>query len=144
MNLEILSEIPSTISHKTPILFVHGAWHGAWCWKENFLPHFAKNGYQAYALSLRGHGNSPTDKKLNRLRIADYVADIEKEVNKMSQKPILIGHSMGGFVVQKYLETHPVPAAILMASLPPQGILRTSLAIFRRHPMAFLTATISF
>jgi pimeloyl-ACP methyl ester carboxylesterase len=44
----------------TPLLFVHGAWHGAWCWDEYFLDFFAGRGYRALAVSLRGHGNSPT------------------------------------------------------------------------------------
>ncbi len=44
-----------------PLLFIHGAWHGAWCWDEHFLDFFANNGFHAVALSLRGHGNSPTD-----------------------------------------------------------------------------------
>ena len=41
---------------KTPVLFVHGAWHGAWCGDEHFLDFFADKGYRAVALSLRGHG----------------------------------------------------------------------------------------
>jgi len=57
MKLEILSEKPKGTQKQKPILFVHGAWHGAWCW-EKFLPYFAENGYAAYAVSLRGHGNS--------------------------------------------------------------------------------------
>ena len=38
MKLEILSEKPKGTPKQTPILFVHGAWHGAWCW-EKFLPY---------------------------------------------------------------------------------------------------------
>ena len=29
------------------LLFVHGAWHGAWCWAEHFLDFFAAQGYAA-------------------------------------------------------------------------------------------------
>ena len=36
---------------------------------------------------------------------------------------ILVGHSMGGLVVQKYLEQNPAQGAALMASFPPQGTL---------------------
>jgi pimeloyl-ACP methyl ester carboxylesterase len=56
MQLEVLTNIKQ-VTQRSPILFVHGAWHGAWCW-ENFLPYFADRGYGAYAVSLRGHGAS--------------------------------------------------------------------------------------
>jgi hypothetical protein len=38
-----------------PILFLHGAAHGAWCWAEHFLPWFAGRGCECHALSFRGH-----------------------------------------------------------------------------------------
>ena len=56
--LEVIERKPRRESDKAPLLFVHGAWHGAWCWDENFLDFFAEKGYRAVALSLRGHGNS--------------------------------------------------------------------------------------
>ena len=36
------------------IVFAHGAYQGAWCWKEFFMPYFSRIGYDCYALSLRG------------------------------------------------------------------------------------------
>ena len=42
--------------------------------------------------------------------------------------------------VQKYLESHAAPAAILLASAPPRGILPATLRILLRHPIAFLKA----
>ena len=48
--------------HPVPLLFVHGAWHAAWCWDEHFLGYFADRGYRAVALSFRGHGDSPASK----------------------------------------------------------------------------------
>jgi pimeloyl-ACP methyl ester carboxylesterase len=50
MKLEIISHEPKEGTRPTPILFVHGAWHGAWCWEENFLPYFAGKGYSTNAL----------------------------------------------------------------------------------------------
>ena len=53
----------------------------------------------------------------------------------------MIGHSLGGFVVQKYLESYAAPAAVLVASAPPQGaagaLLRNAEVQLRRtaqHP----------
>ena len=47
---------------------------------------------------------------------------------------------MGGFVVQKFLESRAVPAGVLVASAPPQGALSASLRLVRRHPWAIVKA----
>jgi pimeloyl-ACP methyl ester carboxylesterase len=44
---------------------------------------------------------------------------------------------MGGFVIQKYLEGHDVPGAVLLSSPPPDGLLKTIIRIARRHPLVF-------
>jgi alpha-beta hydrolase superfamily lysophospholipase len=107
-------------SHQpTPLLFVHGMWHGAWCWNE-FMNFFADAGYHATALSLRGHAGS--DGKIRGSTIADYVSDVEQVARKFETPPVLIGHSMGGFITQKYLETHDAPAGVLLASNPHYGL----------------------
>jgi alpha-beta hydrolase superfamily lysophospholipase len=49
----------------------------------------------------------------------------------------VIGHSLGGFVVQKYLENHDAPAGVLLSSPPPSGMLRPALRIARRRPLVF-------
>ena len=59
MTLEILSRLPKERTTHAPLLFVHGAYTGAWCWDEYFLPYFAERGFEAHAVSLRGHGASP-------------------------------------------------------------------------------------
>ncbi len=119
--LEVLTRQPSVMRNAPPILFVHGAWHAAWCWDEYFLDYFAANGYAAHALSLRGHGESEGRRGLRRHRIRDYVDDVSAVAASLPTAPIVVGHSMGGFVVQKYLEKRSSPAAFLLASIPPSG-----------------------
>ncbi len=41
MQLEVLRREPASASESAPLLFVHGAFHGAWCWDVHFLPWFA-------------------------------------------------------------------------------------------------------
>jgi len=120
-----------------PLLFVHGAFTGAWCWAEYFLPYFAKQGFRAFALSLSGHGASPGRERLDWLSISDYVRDLEQAVDTVGGDPILVGHSMGGFVVQKYLERASAPGVVLMASVPPQGLLSSSIALAFSNPGLF-------
>jgi pimeloyl-ACP methyl ester carboxylesterase len=143
MQLEIISKRPEYISHSTPLLFIHGAWHGAWCW-ENFLPYFAEHGYEVYALSLRGHGNSAGKEGIRWYSVKDYLADVDQIVNSLKKKPVLIGHSLGGYVTQKYLETHAVPAGILLASLPVTGMLGMLMRFLIRYPRTTLQALLFF
>jgi pimeloyl-ACP methyl ester carboxylesterase len=143
MQLEILSSQPSSPSHPVPVVFVHGAWHGAWCWTEHFLPYFAERGYEAHALSLRGHGGSPGRERLRWTSLAEYVADVASVLEGLPRAPVLVGHSMGGAVVQQFLETHTLPGAVLLASVPPAGALRAALRVARRHPLQFAKANLT-
>ena len=143
MKLELITHRPNSTVNSKPILFVHGMWHGAWCWEEHFLPYFAQHGYESHALSLRGHGNSEGPKSLRWVRMADYVSDVEQIVQQLGSEPILVGHSMGGMVVQKYLENHNPPAAVLLAPAPAGGVLPTVFRIMLRRPWAFFKTNIT-
>jgi pimeloyl-ACP methyl ester carboxylesterase len=137
MNLELISKYPPKRGHPTPLLFIHGMMHGAWCWDVHFLEYFARHGFAVHAVNLRGHGTSEGREHLRWTRIAEYVEDVAEVARRLPCPPILIGHSMGGFVIQKYLEHHAAPAAVLLSSPPPTGLLGTTLRIARRHPLAF-------
>ena len=39
---------------KAPILFIHGSFHSAWCFAENYIDYFTAKGHPCYAVSLRG------------------------------------------------------------------------------------------
>jgi pimeloyl-ACP methyl ester carboxylesterase len=119
--LEVIDKGTCSQAHPVPLLFVHGAWHAAWCWDEHFLDFFAEKGYRALAVSLRGHGNSPTLKPLRSCSIAQYVDDVASVAGSLPTRPVVIGHSMGGCVVQKYLESHQAPAGVLPCLRSPAG-----------------------
>lgn len=142
MHLEILSHLPDGPVRPVPVLFVHGAGHGAWCW-ENFLPYFASQGYAAYALSLQGHAGSHGRERLWRTRVHDYVNDVLQVIASLPCPPILVGHSMGGLVIQKVLETLAAPAAVLMASVPPWGYFPTGMDVARQSPLTALKVLLS-
>ena len=137
MNLEVIGRESKTAQSHTPLLFVHGSCHGAWCWAENFLDYFATHDYSSYALSLRGHGQSDGKDVVQWASVKDYVADVAQVANGLPRPPVLIGHSLGGLVVQKYLEKYNVPAAVLMASSPASGMFLRGLSLFWQRPMLF-------
>jgi non-heme chloroperoxidase len=131
LDLEILGVRPpdGVSPHATPLVFLHGAFAGAWCWAEHFLPAFAARGYTCLAPSFRGHGGSDGRDRLSRATIADYVADLASVVEGLERPPVLIGHSMGGFVAMKYAERAPVAGLALFAAVPPAGLMGASLSL---------------
>lgn len=141
--LEVVSRLPMSPRRVPPILFVHGAWHGAWCWEEHFVGHFASRGFETYALSLRGHGLSEGSERLRFTRLREYVDDVARVAAELSAPPVLVGHSLGGYVVQAYLQNHVVPAAVLMASLPPTGSGSLLLRMTRLQPLDVLKANLT-
>lgn len=135
--LEILSHLPAEPAKPVPLLFVHGAFCGAWIWNEHFLPWFAERGWEAHAVSLRGHGASEGRERLHGFGIADYVEDVLAAADTCSAPPVLIGHSMGGMVVQRALIRRRMPGAVLMASAPPHGLWESTVGLAWRDPYVF-------
>jgi len=131
--IEVLFCPESEAAARTPLLFVHGGYVGAWSWAEHFLAWFAARGFPVYALSLRGHGMSGGRERLHSFGLDDYAEDLGQAVEALPRPAALIGHSMGALVVQKYLELAAAPAAVLACPVPPFGLLPSafSLALFR-------------
>ena len=136
--LEVITRGGGGTSRYPPLLFIHGSGHAAWCWAEHFLDFFADHGFKASALSLRGHGGSGGRDRLRWTSIADYVDDVEQVAAGLPREPVVVGHSMGGLVVQCYLERHAPPAAALLAPVPPGGVLRQTMRLSMNHPWPML------
>ena len=137
MNLEIISREPTQKEFETPLLFVHGTGHAAWCWDTNFLPFFAENGFSAHAVSLRGHGQSEGREKLKWSSIAEFVDDVHRTASTLDQPPVILGHSLGGLVAAKYLEQYSAPAGVLIAPCPSEGMLISGLKLQFANPWLF-------
>jgi len=131
----------SKVRRAAPLLFVHGAFSAAHIWAPFFLPYFAGCGYDAYALSLRGHGASGGRQQLATTRLKDYVKDVASVAQQFDTAPIVVGTSMGGVVVQKYIERHPATGAILMGSGPPHGMLMGAWWMMLTNPLLVLDMT---
>ena len=132
--LEVRSREPQSPSRHAPILFVHGGYCDAWCWDAFLLPWFARQGFSAHALSLRGHGASAGRDLLWMTGLDDYAADVERVSAALPSPPILVGHSMGAAIVERLVATRPVPAAALLAPLPPEGLLPVAGRLAAEHP----------
>jgi 3-oxoadipate enol-lactonase len=104
----------------TPVVFLHGLGAGA----RSFAPQiasFAAAGYQPIALDLPGYGaRAPVD----AMSFEAIAEDVEFTIAQSGlAKPVLVGHSMGGMVVQTMLRRKPdaYAAAVLSCTSPAFG-----------------------
>lgn len=107
MRLEVLHGAPESASARPPLLFVHGSFHGAWCWQEHWMGFFSAANYDCYAVSLRGQGGS--DRRLpdgRELRVGGDLGtltdDLAHVVAALPASPVLVAHSFGGLLAEKY------------------------------------------
>ena len=117
---------------KETIVFVHGVCHGSWCWEEKFIPYFKELGYDCIALNLPGHETLGSTQRIS-YALNEYVQALHQAVAKLDKPPIIIGHSMGGMILQRFLKTGSCKKAILMSSVPPTGALFASLRVIFKH-----------
>jgi len=134
---------PTPIKEAPALVFIHGAWHGAWCWEENFFPYFTAKGIECYAFDLPLHGKDKDKSGINKLRIADYVVHLQQAIEQINKPVVVIGHSMGGYILQKFLVDNDCAGAVLMASVPGIPIWRLFRYLLKKDPVAMLK-TIAF
>lgn len=101
--------------HKHKLLFVHGMWHGAWCW-EQWQELFAIWGWDSVSFSLPGHAGSPVQRPIRWCTLGYYTDFLIKEIKRFEQPPVVVGHSLGTALTQRYLkEVGELPAAVMLA-----------------------------
>ena len=108
-------------------------------WQAGFLQSFEQRGWKCQALDLPGHGSRRGDRVFEELGLADYVRAVRDAVEVLGQPPVLVGHSMGGFLAQDFLLSGgQARALVLLASAPPHGMARDIMAFALRHPLLAL------
>lgn len=119
------------------ILFVHGAGHAAWCWREHFTGWFQARGHIVAAPDLPHHGDLD-HRGIKTTPLSAYVDAVGSAAADLTPPLIVVGHSMGGFIIQKYLENAQAQLAILMASAPPAGPRAMVRRMATRRPVTFV------
>lgn len=120
-----------------PVVFVTGAFVTHHCWDE-WLPYFERRGHRCYApphpnklgdaAELRSlHPRAPVTSNT----LAEVVRSYEQFIRHLPSKPILVGHSFGGLMVQLLLQEGAALGGIAINSVPPRGILTTKWSFLR-------------
>lgn len=107
------------------IVMIHGMFGQSWVW-DNYRDYFSSAGYHCIAPTLRYHDIEPDaspDPRLGTTSLLDYAQDLEAEINQLEEKPLLLGHSMGGLLAQILAARGVASAAVLLTPASPAGIM---------------------
>lgn len=109
------------------IIFVHGMFQNAKSW-ENWVDFFSQRGYQCIAPSWPLHEGDPVDLKenppegLGDLTLGDVLIEFEA-IAQTLDKPVMIGHSVGGLIVQLLLSRGLAGIGVAIDSVAPNAML---------------------
>ena len=99
-----------------PLVFLHGIGGAARGWRVQ-LEAFSDR-YRTIAWDMPGYGGSPLLASVSIAALADALRDFLGQIG--AKKPILVGHSIGGMIVQQLLVQSPdIPAAVVLAQTSP-------------------------
>lgn len=147
-SFEKKNEAPSSpikIKDSKTIVLVHGMYMTPKSW-GNWIQYFKEKGFKVHAPAYPLHDleadilrNKYPDPELAKITFAKVKEHYKKFILSLDEKPILIGHSMGGLVVQSLLNDGMGTAAIALSSAPPQGVVSKPTAI--KHGITFVTSS---
>jgi len=101
---------------KTPLVFLHGIGGAARAWRGQIAAFGDR--YRAVAWDMPGYGGSAPLASVSIATLADALQDFLQRIGV--SRPVLVGHSIGGMIVQQWLTTHPRSAtAVVLAQTSP-------------------------
>lgn len=110
------------------IVFIHGMFQNPKSW-EKWITYFNQQGYECHAPAWPLHEGTPADLRnnppsgLGDLALQTIVDEMEQFVSALPAKPILIGHSVGGLVVQLLVEKELATMGVPIDSVAPNAML---------------------
>jgi pimeloyl-ACP methyl ester carboxylesterase len=111
----------------TPVVFVHGLWLHADSWGA-WVDLFRQAGYAPTAPGWPGDSSTVEETRREPERVAGYGIDDVVEhyagiIGTLDTKPIIIGHSFGGLVVERLLGEDLAAAAVAIDAAPIKGVV---------------------
>ena len=116
-----------TVPADGPVVFVHGLWLHADSWNA-WIEKFRAAGYTPIAPGWPGDGANVVETRANPEALAGYGIDdvvlhYADAIAGLGRRPIVIGHSFGGLIVQRLLVEGHAAAAVAIDPAPIRGIV---------------------
>jgi pimeloyl-ACP methyl ester carboxylesterase len=117
-----------TTMTSSTILFIHGMFMTARCW-EQWVTHFERQGYRCVAPNWPGRDKTAAtlrqqhpDPAVGNLTLRQVIDHHLQLIREMGERPVVIGHSMGGLIAQVLLQQDLIAGAVAIDSGPPLGV----------------------
>ncbi|AYQ32479.1 carboxylesterase [Runella sp. SP2] len=110
------------------IVLIHGLFVNNTSWAQ-WKTYFEAQGYKVYTPANPGHEGVPSELRttvhpdLTKTGFEDVVMNIVKLIDTLPEKPIVVGHSLAGLVVQKLIELDKAVAGVSIDGAPPKNVL---------------------
>lgn len=120
----------------SPVVLIHGLAASLHDW-DTLIPLLIEGGYSAHALDLLGHGASakPSDPAYQMAWLVDHFSGWLNSLN-LAEPPVLIGHSLGGYMALEYARRFPdrLRGLILVDPFYSNSQLPATLRLAYAHP----------
>ena len=121
------------------IVLIHGMFMNSLCW-EKWIPYYESKGFRILAPAWPARDKSVEelclahpDPELAKLKLNHIVDHMEAFIKDLDEKPAIIGHSMGGLVVQLLLQQDVAVAGIAIDPAPPAGVFTTEWSFIKAN-----------
>ena len=110
------------------IVFIHGMFINPRSW-AGWVDFFTAKGLRCHAPAWPGHDGEPAALRsappeiLRKLTLGDVVEHHRAFLKGLGEKPLVVGHSVGGLITQRLVNEGLCAAAAAVDSAPPQGII---------------------
>ena len=115
--LSVAAALPNKVTSRPPVILVHGAANSALVWTY-WQRELAAKGWTSYSIDLRGHGQSDL-LDLSRTGMEEYAADVSSLAEQLSQRPVVMGWSMGGLVAMMVAQKEEISACVALEPSAP-------------------------
>lgn len=135
--------------HRKTILFITGAFVSHECWNE-WKDFFNNKGYKTIAPPWPFKDASPEilrkrhpDAEVASIRLTQLIDHFGEIARSFDEKPIIIGHSIGGLIGQILNQKGLASSVVAIHSVPPQGIMTFKFSFLKAGwgPLGFFTST---
>ena len=109
------------------VTFIHGMYLNGQSWQP-WIERFTAAGFECSAPSWPYHGGDPRELRakvdvwLCTLTFGEVSQHLKGLIDDLPERPILVGHSIGGLLVQRLVSEGYARAGVSISSAPPPGV----------------------